>query len=109
MPHLLRKPAAAVLMAQAAILGTSFAAADVPQTLTEQGRLFDASGNPINATDTLTFSLYTTAAGGAEITPREAVRSVPYAIVSSDAIGNIHPATVTVNGTLLIDATGTWV
>jgi hypothetical protein len=45
----------------------------------------------------------------AEMTPREATRSVPYALVAGDAVGAIHPASVTVNGHLVIDQNGNWV
>jgi hypothetical protein len=45
----------------------------------------------------------------AEMTPREATRSVPYALVAGDATGDIHPTTVSVNGHLVIDAQGNWV
>jgi hypothetical protein len=34
---------------------------------------------------------------------------VPYALVAGDATGDLHPRTVTVNGTLVIDAAGNWV
>ena len=45
----------------------------------------------------------------AEMTPREEVVSVPYALLAGDVTGAIHPANVTVNGTLVIDSTGAWV
>ena len=44
-----------------------------------------------------------------EMTPRVPVQSVPYAMVAGDAIGDIHPTTVVVNGTTVIDGTGKWV
>src|SRR5262249_41467526 len=34
-----------------------------------------------------------------EMTPREQVVSVPYALVANDAVGDIHPNSITVNGT----------
>jgi hypothetical protein len=40
---------------------------------------------------------------------RSAVRSAPYAIVAGDVVGNIHPASVSVNGSLVIDGQGNWV
>lgn len=44
-----------------------------------------------------------------EMTPRVAVNSVPYAILAGDVNGDIHPTTVSVGNTLVIDATGKWV
>ncbi len=41
-----------------------------------------------------------------EMTPREVVVSVPYAVVAGNAVGDITPRSVTVNGKLVIDATG---
>ncbi|MBI5482314.1 MAG: collagen-like protein, partial [Deltaproteobacteria bacterium] len=45
----------------------------------------------------------------AEMAPREQVVSVPYALVANDAVGDIHPTSVTVNGTEVIDSSGQWV
>jgi hypothetical protein len=45
----------------------------------------------------------------AEMTPREELNSVPYAFVAENAVGDITPATVTVGGRKVIDATGKWV
>lgn len=44
-----------------------------------------------------------------EMTPRQAAASVPYAITAKDAVGDIHPASVTVGGISVIDAGGHWV
>jgi hypothetical protein len=44
-----------------------------------------------------------------ELSPRARLASVPYAFVAGDAIGNIHPLTVTVNGTEVINKKGEWV
>jgi hypothetical protein len=44
-----------------------------------------------------------------EMTPRQTLDSVPYAFVTNDAVGDIHPTSVTVNGTVVIDGTGNWV
>lgn len=44
-----------------------------------------------------------------EMTPREQLTSVPYALVASDAIGAIHPKSITVGGTKVVDETGKWV
>jgi hypothetical protein len=48
-------------------------------------------------------------ADDSEMTPREEMDSVPYAIVAQDAVGDIHPSTVTVGGKLIIDTNGRWV
>src|SRR5262245_60513883 len=45
--------AACVLLASAGV-----ATAAVPPTLTHQGRLYDAAGNPITGTQAVTFSIY---------------------------------------------------
>jgi hypothetical protein len=142
------------LLAAGAFSIASVAYADVPQTVTQQGRLFDASNNPVTGSQTVSFALYTAANGGtpvwteshsitfdqgyfsvqlgsqtpldavldgtplflgitvgsdAEMTPRASVGSVPYAIVAGDATGDIHPTSVSVNGTTVIDSSGTWV
>jgi alpha-tubulin suppressor-like RCC1 family protein len=44
-----------------------------------------------------------------EMSPRQATQSVPYALVAGDAVGDLHPASVSVNGQLVIDAGGNWV
>jgi len=44
-----------------------------------------------------------------EMTPREAVGSVPYALLAGNVTGDITPRSVTVNGTMVIDAMGRWV
>ena len=130
-------------------------AASVPGTLTEQGRLFDLVGAPLDASITLHFAIYAAASGGAplwqesqlvtldegyfsvdlgettpfpaslwdgstryvgitvgsdpEMSPRQAAQSVPYALRAGDAVGDLHPTTVSVNGNLVIDASGAWV
>jgi hypothetical protein len=43
-----------------------------------------------------------------EMSPRVNVASVPYAIVAGDAIGDLHPTSITINGTTIIDSTGNW-
>ena len=47
--------------------------------------------------------------GESEMTPRETLSSVPYAIVSGDVNGDIHPTSVSVNGAPVINAQGQWV
>lgn len=44
-----------------------------------------------------------------ELAPRARLASVPYAFVAGDAIGDIHPLSVTVNGKEVINANGDWV
>jgi hypothetical protein len=44
----------------------------------------------------------------AEMTPREALGSVPYSRLAGDVLGDIHPKTVSVNGTTVIDTSGKW-
>ncbi len=44
----------------------------------------------------------------AEMTPRAAVRSVPYALRAGDVTGDIHPTSVTVGGMTVIDESGMW-
>jgi hypothetical protein len=45
----------------------------------------------------------------AELSPRQPLLSVPYAMVASNAIGDITPHTVSVNGKQVIDSMGNWV
>jgi hypothetical protein len=45
----------------------------------------------------------------AEMTPRQPIQSVPYALVANNAVGDITPNTVSVGGTKVIDNTGKWV
>jgi hypothetical protein len=44
-----------------------------------------------------------------EMTPREAIMAVPYALVANDVIGDIHPSSISVNGEVVISSTGKWV
>jgi hypothetical protein len=140
------------LLTPATLALSSAALAAVPQSLTEQGRLFDASGSPTQGDVTLTFRVYDAPVGGAplwssgpqvvnldegyfsaqiappstvwdgsaryvgitvggdpEMSPRQATASVPYALVAGDAIGDIHPTSLSIGGQLVIDATGSWV
>ncbi|MCC6525242.1 MAG: collagen-like protein [Polyangiaceae bacterium] len=133
----------------------SQALAQVPQSITQQGRLYDGNGQPITGPLDVAFSLYTSAGAATpiwsethtitfddgyfsvtlgtidpmdttvfdgsvrhlgikvgtdpEMTPRAAVHSVPYAILAGDVTGDIHPNSVIVNGTTVIDDTGAWV
>jgi hypothetical protein len=145
----------AAILGAGLVLGTaSVAAADVPATLTQQGRLFDKAGMPLNQTVSVTFNIYDgqndnlpkvsetidipfedgyfsvslgeinslkgifdgkvkylgiAVGNDAEMTPRSVIQSVPYAMVAGDAVGDIHPTSVTVNGTQVIDSKGNWV
>jgi hypothetical protein len=129
--------------------------ADVPNYLTEQGRLFDSVGAPITSTTSFKFSIYDVPSSGAalwtetdsitpddgyfsavlgdglafpsdlfdgqqlylgikigadaELTPRQPINSVPYAILANNVNGDITPNSVTVGGIEVIDDTGTWV
>jgi hypothetical protein len=44
-----------------------------------------------------------------EMVPRQSLDSVPYAFVANDAVGDIHPTSVTVGGKVVIDNSGNWV
>jgi hypothetical protein len=46
---------------------------------------------------------------GEELLPRTSMVSVPYAFVAQDAVGDIHPRSVTVGGHPVIDANGKWI
>lgn len=60
------RSAAAMLLTTAA-LGLPVAMADVPPRLTQQGRLFDAGGAPLDASVTIVFSVYAGPTGGAPL------------------------------------------
>ncbi|MCC6526134.1 MAG: collagen-like protein, partial [Polyangiaceae bacterium] len=131
------------------------ALAQVPQSITQQGRLYDGNGQPVTGSRDVVFALYSSAGAASsiwsethtitfdegyfsvtlgttdpldtavfdgsvrylgikvdtdpEMTPRAAVHSVPYAILAGDVTGDIHPSSITVNGTTVIDDTGAWV
>ena len=146
-------------IAGALLFGAAAAEAAVPQTITHQGRLYDAAGKPVNETLDVKFAIYAdpaspdaiwteirsitfedgyfsaslgeltpftdmsgknvfdgsvrylgvTVGGDPEMSPRAAVQSVPYAMVAGDAIGDIHPTSIWVNGNIVIDGSGHWV
>ena len=150
-----RRGAAWISVVALGALASGQAAADVPDLLTEQGRLTDSSGNPVQGTEGITFVIYDAPTGGnalwteiqsvtldegyfsavlgqtttipatvwsgatrylgmkigsdPEMTPRQSIESVPYAIVSTNAIGDITPHSVSVGGGVVIDSTGKWV
>src|SRR5262245_17249536 len=129
--------------------------ADVPRTITTQGRLCEASDKPISGPLAVVFAIYDapdatvpiwseqhtvdfdngsysvslgsvvpfgdtvfdgslryfgiTIGTAPELSPRATVQSVPYALLANDVNGDIHPTTVTVNGTLVINENGEWV
>jgi hypothetical protein len=141
-------------------LGASAAGA-VPNLLTQQGRLFDKSGQPVTGATNFILTLYDAATGGTslwtetqtitldsgyfsirlgeiqalppglfdgaakylgvrvgtdpEMTPRQPLVSVPYALVAGNVLGAVTPQSVTVTdgvwvGTRkVIDENGTWV
>lgn len=47
--------------------------------------------------------------GDAELSPRQPVLSVPYALVSDNAVGDITPHSISVNGATVVDSSGSWV
>jgi hypothetical protein len=129
----------------------------VPSTMTQQGLLLDQNNNPVSGSQTFTFTIYSSASGGAsdvlwteqqtitlesgyfstqlgsvtpipttvfgggtvylgitvgtdpEMTPREPMTSVPYALVAQNVTGDINPTSVTINGKEVINASGQWV
>jgi hypothetical protein len=132
----------------------------VPPSLTEQGRLFDASARPVTGSMHFVFSLYILPTGGTalwsetqsitlddgffsarlgeaspipsstfsaaavngdtlylgirvnsdpELSPRQPLLSVPYALVAQNAVGDITPHSISVGGTTVIDSNGAWV
>ncbi len=44
-----------------------------------------------------------------EMTPRQTLVSVPYALLANNAIGDITPNSISINGTAIIDNTGHWI
>jgi hypothetical protein len=89
------------------------------QTITVDSGLFSASLGAITPIPSGTFAKAADAAGrlylgiqvndDAELSPRQPVLSVPYALVAENAVGDITPSSITVNGTKVVDSTGTWV
>src|SRR4051812_11167145 len=63
----LRGMVGAALVAGGILGTTSVALAAVPKTITHQGRLYDATDKPVDATLSVTFAIYASAAGGAPI------------------------------------------
>jgi len=46
---------------------------------------------------------------GKKMTPRQRIGAVPYAFVAQDVVGDIHPKSVTVGGSTVVDSSGKWV
>ncbi len=144
-----------------AMLGVVPAAlAEVPQTITHQGRLYDAITNlPVSGPMDVTFNIYaksddtvaiwtethtalsfdegyfsadlgtvvpfstamdpvfdgtiryigiTIGGDSKEMAPRAVVQSVPYAMFAGDVFGDIHPTSISVGGTTIINSMGEW-
>lgn len=138
------------------IAGMSTAQA-VPQTITHQGRLYDANKMPVSGELDVVFKIYAnegdmdpiwteskkitfeegyfsadlgkdvpfdsamvpvfdgsvrymgvTVGADPEMTPRAPVQSVPYAMVAGDVFGDIHPTSISVGGTPIINSMGEW-
>jgi hypothetical protein len=129
-----------------AVMAAAGTALAVPPYLSEQGRLFDSTGDPVDATVSVTFSLYAAASGGTalwtetqnvivedgyfsavlgdgtaigagvfngstrylgvkigadpEMTPRQEITSVPYALVAQRVLNK--------DGDVIIDDNGAW-
>jgi hypothetical protein len=145
------------LLAALAVAGGEARAA-VPAQLTHEGRLLDAGGQPVSASQVIIYKIYDAATGGTvlwtetltvpfdngyfsvqlgnttpipvsllaggtrylgvqvgaddEMTPREQLGSVPYALLASvaeDTTGDIHPNSVSVAGAPVISTSGAWV
>ena len=150
------KPSLIATMIAAGIgLAAAPAIADTPNTLGQQGRLFDGDGVPIEGQVSVVYALYGTATGGtarwsesqtltvkdgyfattlgrtspiemaafadgnmfltvkieddSEMMPRAQLVSVPFALVARDAVGDIHPKSVSIGDQLVIDEEGQWV
>ena len=44
-----------------------------------------------------------------EMTPRQQLTSVPYALTAGQVVGDINPTSIAINGSTVIDSTGQWV
>lgn len=47
--------------------------------------------------------------GDDEMTPRQEIASVPYALIANDAVGDINPTSVSIDGVEVINSDGDWV
>lgn len=72
-------------------------------------RLGDATAIPASVFSGATRYLGVKVGADAEMTPRQSIVSVPYALMANNAVGDITPTSVSVNGTTVIDSSGAWV
>ncbi len=72
-------------------------------------RLGEITGIDSTVFDGATRYLGITVGNDGEMTPRQVITSVPYALMAGNATGDITPTSVTVGGTLVIDGMGNWV
>jgi hypothetical protein len=72
-------------------------------------QLGESTTLPTSAFDGSELFVGVTVGTDAEMTPREPVVSVPYALVAENAIGDIAPHSVSVAGAPVIDSSGHWV
>lgn len=64
---------------------------------------------PDSLLDTEGLFLGITVGNDAEMSPRAEIRSVPYALRAGDVTGDIHPTTISIGNTVVVDANGNWV
>lgn len=69
-------------------------------------QLGSVTGFPTTLFDGTARYLGVTVATDSEMTPREQLVSVPYAMVAQEVIGDIHPNSITVGGVLIVKPTG---
>jgi hypothetical protein len=72
-------------------------------------RLGETTPIPATVFDGKVRHLGVTVGTDSEMTPREALTSVPYALVAGDVNGPINPTSVSIAGIKVIDETGKWV
>lgn len=72
-------------------------------------RLGETTPIPATVFDGKVRHLGVTVGTDSEMTPREALTSVPYALVAGDVNGAINPTSVSIAGVKVIDETGKWV
>lgn len=72
-------------------------------------RLGEVTPIPASVFDGATKYLGVKVGSDAEMTPRQTIVSVPYALMANNAVGDITPTSVSVAGNTVIDSTGAWV
>ena len=72
-------------------------------------RLGESTPIPSGVFDGSTRYLGVTVGTDPEMTPRQTIVSVPYALMANNAVGDITPTSISVNGTTVIDSSGQWV